>query len=109
MVTQSIVCEFCYERTPLDAESITELEKLIPSSKMPAASSKYAEPTASKYDHKPEPKTYTAARNPPPDYSYDKTANRPYDRTDRSRVGAGNSDVFSGIPFKKQCGDHPDE
>ena len=27
---QSIVCEFCYERTPLDSESVAELEKLIP-------------------------------------------------------------------------------
>lgn len=31
----SIVCEFCYERTPLDAESVSELEKMIVPSKLP--------------------------------------------------------------------------
>ena len=40
--TQSIVCEICYERTALDAESIAELEKLIPTPK--TATKSYAEP-----------------------------------------------------------------
>lgn len=41
----SIVCEFCYERTPLDAESVSELEKLIHPSKLPVKS--HVEPTNS--------------------------------------------------------------
>lgn len=36
-LTQSIVCEICYERTALDAESVAELEKLIPNKSTPTA------------------------------------------------------------------------
>jgi hypothetical protein len=43
-VSQSIVCEICYERTPLDPESIGELEKLIvPAKQTPVK--QYAEPS----------------------------------------------------------------
>lgn len=45
ILTQSIVCEICYERTALDAESIAELERLIPANKTPVTRS-YAEPRA---------------------------------------------------------------
>jgi len=42
LIIQSIVCEICYERTALDAESIAELEKLIPTPK--TANKSYVEP-----------------------------------------------------------------
>ena len=102
--TQSIVCEICYERTALDAESITELEKLIPASKAPAAKS-YAEPRAP-YDRVErvekvgprsqiyEEKSYE--RQPIRDYSYQPTAQP-------------NSQLMAGVSSKKQCGEHPDE
>lgn len=72
---QSIVCEFCYERTPLDAESVGQLEKLIAPSKLPVKS--YVE-TGKKSDIRTDKKYESSMRNPGTDriadkYSYEKT------------------------------------
>jgi hypothetical protein len=102
--TQSIVCEICYERTALDAESIGELEKLIPAPKNSAAKT-YAEPRQpydrververpgrSQFNEKPQ---------------YDRQPAREYGHSP-APVGSS-SLLLSGVSSKKSCGEHPDE
>lgn len=114
IINKSIVCEFCYERTPLDAESISELEKLISPSKLPGGKS-YVD-TTKKSDVRTDKKLEPLTRNPGSDrfadkYSYDKTGelgiDRGYDRSTVSKVGGTSSrEAFSGISSKKNCHEH---
>lgn len=105
---QSIVCEICYERTALDAESISELEKLIPVAKTPVARS-YAEPRAP-YDRSERavPKSQVVPSDEPSkSKSYERQPVREYAY---GSAGSGvNSALMTGISSNKICGEHHEE
>lgn len=105
---QSIVCEICYERTALDAESISELEKLIPVAKTPVARN-YAEPRAP-YDRaeRAVPKSQVVPSDEPnKSKSYERQPVREY------AYGSGgsgvNSALMTGISSNKICAEHHEE
>jgi hypothetical protein len=106
-LTQSIVCEICYERTALDSESIAELERLIQTNKSPVARS-YAEPRAP-FDRSERvvQKSAVVEERVKDDRGkgYERQPVREY-----SSYAAGNQNALtSGISSNKICGEHGDE
>lgn len=104
-LTQSIVCEICYERTALDAESVAELEKLIPNKS--TATKTYAEP------RQPYERVERVERTGPRSQVNEKTQEKAYERQpirdySYAPAPASNSMLLSGVSSKKNCGEHPD-